>query len=130
PSRRVTPRDPGVPVEGYDRWAPPDPGYSERVYDHHDLESVDGFATASIHNPAFPICGGARPVTAKLSWKTDALPHMIQWKMAGAGEHVLGIEPANCRVEGRAVERQRGTLKLIQPGETVKFCVALELSVL
>jgi hypothetical protein len=37
--------------------------------------------------------------------------------MPGAGVHVLGIEPANCLVEGRAVERERGTLVILEPGE-------------
>jgi hypothetical protein len=43
--------------------------------------------------------------------------------MAAEGEYVLGFEPANCLVEGRAKERERGTLQFLEPGETREFLV-------
>ena len=43
----------------------------------------------------------------------------------GRGEYVCGIEPANCRVLGRASERAAGRLKTIAPGETRRFSVTL-----
>jgi hypothetical protein len=46
--------------------------------------------------------------------------------MSGAGVHVLGIEPANCYVEGRADERARGTLVMLEPGETREYELAFE----
>ena len=45
------------------------------------------------------------------------LPNLIQWKMMGNSTYVLGLEPANCLVEGRKKERERRTLQFIQPGE-------------
>jgi hypothetical protein len=62
-----------------------------------------------------------------LSWSTSQLPKLVQWKMPGAGVYVLGIEPANCYVEGRDVERQRGDLKILDPGETQTYEINLEL---
>jgi hypothetical protein len=56
------------------------------------------------------------------------LPRLIQWKMPGAGAHVLGIEPANCHVEGRAAERERGTLVMLAPGETRRHELSLEVA--
>jgi hypothetical protein len=56
-----------------------------------------------------------------LSWQQSQLPKLVQWKMPGAGVHVLGIEPTNCYVEGRAVERERGTLEMLAPGEKRLF---------
>ena len=47
--------------------------------------------------------------------------------MPGEGIHVLGIEPANCYVEGRAVERDRGSLKILDPGESQFYEIELEL---
>ena len=38
------------------------------------------------------------------------------------------MEPANCRVEGRAAERERGTLQVLEPGATYE--VDLEFGVL
>ena len=45
--------------------------------------------------------------------------------MLGQGAYVLGIEPANCHVEGRARERERGTLEFLQPGEKRNFYLEL-----
>ena len=39
----------------------------------------------------------------------------------GEGLYVVGLEPANCHVEGRAVERERGTLQIMQPGEVRRY---------
>ena len=44
------------------------------------------------------------------------LPKFNQWKMNGEGTYVIGLEPANCWVEGRAKERKQGTLQYIEPG--------------
>jgi hypothetical protein len=45
--------------------------------------------------------------------------------MAGAGTHVLGIEPGNCHVRGRAAARADGSLRFLQPGESQSFRLAL-----
>ena len=41
----------------------------------------------------------------------------------------MGIEPANCHVEGRAAERERGTLQFLEPGEARTYELALEVVV-
>lgn len=125
PSSRVVPRDAGVPLEGYDSWEAPKAGYQERVYYHQEM--TKGLVSATIHNPGFPMAGGKTgPLAVSLTWSTDQLPKLVQWKMAGAGVHVLGIEPANCYVEGRAVERERGTLEFLEPGESRKYELVLD----
>ena len=125
PSNRVVPRDEGVPVDDFDRWPAPEAGFQERVYYHQEMEN--GPVRATIHNPNFPVGGGnSKPLTLTLNWSTRQLPKLVQWKMAGAGVHVLGIEPANCYVEGRAVEREQGTLEFLEPGESRKYELALE----
>ena len=48
--------------------------------------------------------------------------------MLGQGAYVVGIEPANCHVEGRAAERARGTLEFLPAGGKRQF--HLELGVL
>lgn len=117
PSRRVVARDHGTPVAGYDRWDPPQADYQERVYYHLDFD--DDQVTARIFNPHFPLFGDkTTPLTVTLGWSTRQLPELVEWKMPGAGTHVLGIEPANCRVEGRAAERARGSLVTLEPGES------------
>jgi hypothetical protein len=126
PSNRVVPRDEGVFVKDFDRWPAPEAGFQERVYYHQEMEK--GPVSATISNPTFPIGNGdVKPLTLRLNWSTDQLPKLVQWKMAGAGVHVLGIEPANCYVEGRAVERQQGTLEFLEPGESRLYELSLEI---
>jgi hypothetical protein len=127
PSRRVVPREPGTPLEGHDRWQPPEPAHRERVYYHEDMIDSPhprwGSAReAVIHSPGFP-AGALRVV---LRWDPATLPELVQWRMAGQGAHVLGIEPANCRVGGRAAERAAGRLAFLDPGESRRFRLELE----
>lgn len=131
PSHQVTPRDEGTPVEGYNRWQAPESPHQERVYLHSQLQTdAEGWAEASIFNPAFPLAPGVppTPLTVTLAWNTDNLPDLIQWRMAGSGEHVLGIEPTNCNVLGRAAARDAGNLVMLEPGEQKKFELRLEVA--
>ena len=43
-------------------------------------------------------------------------PNFVQWKMCGEGTYVMGLEPSNCLVDGRASAREGGTLQFIEPG--------------
>ena len=36
--------------------------------------------------------------------------------MCSEGAYVIGLEPANCLVEGQEEEKNRGTLQYIEPG--------------
>lgn len=111
-------------------WEEPNASIEETVYYHHLQQSVnarDHMAQVSIVNPAFPSGGQLRPLNVTLQWTKDTLPILVQWRMPGAGEHVLGLEPANCRVEGRDVQQNYGGLPMLQPGESVAY--RLELNV-
>jgi len=132
PSGKIAPREPEIPLEGHDRWDAPIHGYKEHVYFHSDLKTElqngRAMACAEILNPVFPIGAGACPLKVKVQWSADTLPELVQWKMPGESMHVLGIEPANCQVRGRAEERARGTLKFLEPGEEVDTINILEIS--
>jgi Domain of unknown function (DUF4432) len=124
PSSRVIPREPDLPLEGLENWHSPQAGYRERVYYHENLSaSVDGTAAVTLRNPHFPLAD--RPLMVRLAWETRSLPVLVQWKMPGEGTHVLGIEPANCHVEGRVAERERGTLVMLPPGQTMEHLLIL-----
>ncbi|MFH1132750.1 MAG: aldose 1-epimerase family protein [Pseudomonadota bacterium] len=132
PSKRVLPRESSTPTDGFDSWQSPEPSYKERVYYHEDLELDErGRTKVVVRNPAFPMADGkvAQPLSVILSWDTKTLPRLVQWKMPGAGVHVLGIEPANCYVEGRKVHRERKTLEYLQPGETQEFTLELQVEI-
>lgn len=127
PPGSVRPREPELPIEGLDNWQPPQAGFRECVYYHENLSAgADGLAVVTIRNPRFPLTG--RPLTLRLSWEARNLPVLVQWKMPGEGTYVLGIEPANCHVEGRAAERARGTLVSLAPGQTIEYHLELSVS--
>lgn len=131
PSRRVTPREADTPLQDLDRWQAPQPGFQERVYYHEDLLARDGWTEAALYNPQFPTAGGQTiALSVRLRWTVNTLPRLVQWRMPGAGEYVLGLEPANCWVGGRAAERELGTLLTLQPGEQRVYQLLLEVEAL
>jgi hypothetical protein len=133
PYKNVMPREAETPLEGYDNWQKPTIAYQERVYYHEDIiksTKTGGWATAAIKNPKFPVAdSGSCNLSVHLSWTTENLSRLVQWRMPGAGVHVLGIEPANCYVEGRAKERERGTLVILEPSQSLSYELKLEISV-
>ncbi|MFB9276506.1 DUF4432 family protein [Cohnella cellulosilytica] len=109
-------------------WEAPNPDAAETVYYHslkREAVGADGMAEARIVQPEFPAAAGPRPTEVALRWSADTLPLLVQWRMPGAGEHVLGLEPANCRVEGREAERRRGGTLVLAPGQSVDYRLEL-----
>ncbi len=135
PSNVVVPREEKTPLEGFDQWQNPDPDYAERVYYHSDIQSEMNddldrpMASAIIRNPNFPAGTEKVDLSLELSWSVDTLPKLVQWKQPGASTHVMGIEPANCYVAGRASERESGELQYLQPGEETMNDLIISLSV-
>ncbi len=104
-------------LDDWDR-PPPVTESTERVLEH-DLGGEDG--RAAITNPELGL-------ELTLSWDRSTLPHLNQWLDPNPGMSVLGIEPANCTTRGRAYERKRGSLPVIEPGarRTTTLAVAVE----
>jgi hypothetical protein len=92
----------------------PTPEYKEQVFFHDLRASKTGFASALLSNKRLDLGLYVR-------YRQKELPRFIEWKMMGEGTYVLGLEPANCWVQGRAKERERGTLQFLQPGEEREF---------
>lgn len=125
PSRNVRPRDAEVEKgkEQYARFSNPVPGYKEKVY-YHDMGSdAEGNVYVGLVNRGL---GDGFGIYVKYS-KME-LPRFTEWKMMGQGTYVVGLEPANCLVEGRVKERERGTLVFLAPGEKREY--NLEIGVL
>lgn len=126
PARHVWPRDTQAASGLADYWrvGGPERGYAEQVF-YHDLESgSDGIVEAGLINRSLRSGLGVA-----LRFDRKALPRFIQWKMLGEGTYVMGLEPANCLVEGRAAERARGTLEHLEPGEQRRFWIELQVLV-
>jgi hypothetical protein len=117
PEHSTAPRDETgkAGLHSYQEFSEPIPGYQEQVFYHDLVAGEDGFVAVRLVNPAFD---GGRGLGVQWRYKKSAYPVLVEWKMMGEGLYVVGIEPANCHVEGRCAERERGTLITLQPGET------------
>jgi len=97
------------------------PGAMERVYEHVVTPAPDGWAEAQVHHPAHRL-------TLTLRWDAETLPRLHQWVHPAPGMGVLGLEPANCSVLGRAADRAQGRLPLLAPGEERRTRVAIQVA--
>ena len=113
PAASVAPRNEHS-AKDLDTWGavlPPQPGFVEQCYFH---TFGDKAGRAGIYNPA--IGKGLL-----MEFDSKLLDYFTQWKMMGVRDYVMGLEPGNCHPDGRAVMRQQGKLKFIDPGETVTY---------
>ena len=127
PDAEITPRDEAAAAGMDERAIFPAPadGFAEHVF-RHELAATDApTVSASIVNPDFEPTGG---IGLTVSWDPRALPRMWQWRMLGPGMYLTGLEPANCGLAGRAVEREAGALPMLEPGEARRSGVTLRVS--
>lgn len=120
PPHTTEPRDAAARsgLEHYREFSEPIAAYAEQVF-YHDLQpDPSGTVEVRFVNPAFNANQG---LGVALRYSTADYPIFVQWKMMGEGLYVVGLEPANCHVEGRAAERARGTLQTIEPQTTRTF---------
>jgi Domain of unknown function (DUF4432) len=86
------------------------PGAEERVFEHEVAAGPEGWAEARVRNERLGL-----EVTVR--WDVATMPRFWQWVQPAPGLAVLGLEPANCSVLGRAHDRAEGRLPELAPGE-------------
>jgi hypothetical protein len=96
-------------------------GYPEQVFEHM-LPPRPGGDTGVL------LVNGGLGLAVAIRYSIDQLPFLTQWKSMASGDYALGVEPGNCHVEGRAKERQNGTLAFLEPFGSTAF--ELEIGVL
>ena len=116
PSTSVTPRNDHA-ATGLSDWSKvekPTAGYEEMCF-YHQMEKN---ARVSLEQPKLGL-------GLALEYDSENLPYFVQWKMMGQTMYVMGLEPANCAIEGRAALREAGKLAFLNPGQSnthqVKF---------
>ena len=126
PDHAVLPRD-AAAEKGVSEWStmpPPTRDFSEQVI-YHDLPvDSDGFCSIQIRNDGF--FGQTGKSALKLSFRKKELPFLVQWRQAGIGDYVMGLEPANCYPVGQNDFAKTGLLRSIEPGKTVETVVRVE----
>ena len=108
-------------LDAWDRFAPPTPNFKERVFYHRPTVGTDNRAQARLENPELGL-------SFSVKFRPEELPEFVQWTMTGEGTYVLGLEPATCRVEGPAAEEAAGRVIYLQPGETRRHSLDLEVA--
>jgi len=124
-SMRYVPRDKDAweRHEEFSEFGPPEPSFREKVYFHDVAVDNEGYAYTGIINEKFDRGKG---IGVSLKFRKDQLSRLIEWKMVGEGEYVVGMEPSNCLVMGRAKEREWNTLQVLRPGESKKIQIELD----
>lgn len=127
PAIRVQPRDEDARVgeKEYNTFSAPVHGYKEQCFYHEMKAGKDGNVTVALINKNFEEGKG---LGIYVKYNKNELPWFIEWKMMGEGMYVVGLEPANCLVGGRAKERETGRLQFLEPGEKREY--HLEIGVL
>ncbi len=120
PEHATEPRD-DLARTGLDRchdFEDPQAGYQEQVF-YHDLQAdINGQVEVCLSNPVF---NQGRGLSVSWRYALADYPVLVEWKMMGEGQYVIGIEPANCHVSGRSAERDRGTLQVLQPHQSRRY---------
>lgn len=107
-TRGVVPRDPDAAAHAatWDRAPAFDAGAPERVFEHDLALDDDGWGRLEVDGAGLELV---------VRWDAAVLPRAHQWVHPALG--VLGLEPANCSVLGRAADRAAGRLPVLEPGE-------------
>jgi hypothetical protein len=122
PTISAIPRDDDARIEAekYGVFLPPTKGFRERCYYHDMKTDADGVVYSALVNDHLD--GG---FGFYIKYSKNEFPRFIEWKMNGQGTYVVGMEPANCFVEGRDKDRERGILQFLEPGEKRHYHVEI-----
>lgn len=122
PTKNIIPRTEHAAkhIDQYLEVTKPEFNYEEMCYYHEVEPDKTGFATVGIKNKE-------EKLSLSIIYDRNQLDHFVQWKMFGKGEYAMGLEPGNATIDGRDDARKNGSLKWLEPGETV--CNRLKISV-
>ena len=79
----------------------------------------DGYSLCGIHNPGLNLALSIR-------YDKTQLPAFTNWQHWGRGEYVTGLEPGTNTPIGQAEARRQGKLIILEPGESRKYDLELE----
>ena len=107
------------PVDDFLDIHAPQRGYEERVASFRPRPDPSGVASVGIVNEA-------RGLGLALRFRPSQLPHPFIWRMLGEGSYAVALEPSTNRVSGRLAARESGELIELEPGETRRYELDLE----
>ncbi len=122
PSEQVEPRDDDARagLSSYASIVEPESTYREQVFFHRLKSKTDGQTAVGLVNKALNL-------GVVLSYNTNKFSNTTQWKQFAKGDYVLGIEPANCKMLGRAEAQKQGILNYLMPQKATNFDVRVDI---
>ena len=122
PTDKIQPRDEHAEElkESWDRMQEPDPDFNEVCYYHSLKPDENGNSNVAVFNDDLKL-----GVAINIDLKT--LDHFVEWKMMGAGDYVLGLEPCNSTIDGIQDAIDNGTMKFLEPQESVEYNLTFEI---
>ncbi|MGQ9620637.1 MAG: aldose 1-epimerase family protein [Bacteroidales bacterium] len=105
----------------YKKIIKPQLDFQEQVFCHTMKGSDTGEAVVSLINRL-------NGTSLQIRFNINQLPYLIQWKMMGYGDYVMGLEPSNVPLKNRKDLKNEGTLPYIQPGMSVINDLEISLS--
>jgi len=116
PSIKVKARDEHAKsgIGAWNKVQEPTNGYEEMCYYHTLKADANNRATVGVYNHATEL-------GVTIEFDITMLDHFIQWKMMGKGDYVMGLEPTNTTIDGIKDAIKKGTMKYIEPNETIEY---------
>lgn len=107
-------------IKNHNNMQAPKQGAGEMCY-FHDLQCDDE------QNIYVSLVNKRLDVRVRLKYNKDELPYFTQWKVMDEQDYSVGFEPANCLPLGRQVNKDRGLLEYLEPGEAKKINMEIEI---
>jgi hypothetical protein len=116
PSLKITSRDEISEngIKEFEKITEPIDGFIEHVFYHEIASDAQGYANLGIVNDRLGL-------GVHLKYNAQQLPKLNEWKCIKSGDYTLAFEPANCNVDGRAIEKINGKVHTIAPFQSAKF---------
>ncbi len=97
----------------------PTPGYQQRMYCIDPAPDKSGRVGYHLENPEIA-------TAVYVSWIKSQLPMLTEWKMMGARDYVLGLEPGNCYPFGRIDTRKSGQFEILKRNSSKEVSLKIE----
>ena len=107
-------------MDCWDTMEAPVDGEAEAVFLHEMKADAGGIARAAVINEklGLGIC---------LEYEKKNLPYFMEWKSRASGDYVVGLEPSNSSVYGRAFHEKQGDLHMLDPFESETMNLTLKI---
>ena len=89
-------------------------GYDENVFIHKLKHDADSRVWAGLYNNKLQM-------GISLSFNSNMLENLLQWKSMKTGDYALGLQPTNCFANGKEYEINNGSLQRIDPFAKKEF---------